>query len=114
VQGFLSVKGTWALPFGITLEGLSCAVILIYAVANPTSILGRILNNRVIVHIGMISYGIYLWQQLFVFSEPLSQFPLNTVFILICAELSYFLVEKPSYWLRDIVLRRFSPRNASV
>jgi peptidoglycan/LPS O-acetylase OafA/YrhL len=52
----------------------------------------------------MISYGIYLWQQLFT-GEHTFLFPLNIIFILACAELSYVLVERPSYRWRDRVLK---------
>ena len=52
----------------------------------------RILDWRPLVWIGTVSYSIYLWQQLFVYSTP---FPLNLVLIFGVAALSYYVIEKP-------------------
>jgi peptidoglycan/LPS O-acetylase OafA/YrhL len=94
-------RGTWRLMAGFTLESLSATIIVLYAVTHKDNLVGRILNNPVLRHIGVISYGLYLWQQMFTFNEPLSWVPLNLIPIFLCAELSYFLVEKPMRSLRD-------------
>jgi len=108
LDSYLSIRigGMWNLPFGITLQGVSSAVVVLYCMSQTENLLGRILNSRILAHIGTISYSIYLWHTLFSLNEPHSQFPLNCVYILICAELSYFLVERPSFKLRDIVLNK--------
>jgi peptidoglycan/LPS O-acetylase OafA/YrhL len=94
--------GTFGLPVGITLTSLCCGAILVYVVRAPESVLGRILNKRWIKHLGVISYSLYLWQQMF--TGPCTiPFPLNVLFILLCAEASYWLVEKPFNRLRDKV-----------
>lgn len=105
---FLTIRfaGTWDLALGITIQGLCCAVIVLYCMSQAENLLGRFLNHPVMRHIGTISYAIYLWQQMFSNDEPYSQFPLNCLIILACAELSYFLVERPSYFLRDQVLKK--------
>jgi peptidoglycan/LPS O-acetylase OafA/YrhL len=45
-------------------------------------------------HIGVISYGVCLWQQMFTGPNAFWSL-LNLVAILACAELSYWLVKRP-------------------
>ncbi|MGD0840152.1 MAG: acyltransferase [Candidatus Acidiferrales bacterium] len=98
-------------PIGYGLEGLLISIVLLYAVRRPSSGFGRFLNWRSMRHIGVISYGIYLWQQMFTGPNAF-WVPLNIVLILACAELSYWLVERPSFRLRDWLEKRWIPRPA--
>jgi peptidoglycan/LPS O-acetylase OafA/YrhL len=95
------LKGNYSLPIGISLQGFCCGIIVLYTISHPHNLVGRFLNNRIIAHIGIISYSLYLWQQLFTANERFAWFPLNIGLIFLCAELSYFLVEKPSFTIRD-------------
>jgi peptidoglycan/LPS O-acetylase OafA/YrhL len=100
-------RGMYQMTVGITLENVAIAAILLYVVFRHESLLGRFLNTRLLRHLGMISYSLYLWQQLF--TGPYTRFfPLNMLCILACAELSYWLVEKPSFRIRDFVQSRLS------
>jgi peptidoglycan/LPS O-acetylase OafA/YrhL len=61
---------------------------------------GRVLNTTPLVAIGVASYSLYIWQQLFLiqFRAPVSivhVFPLNVIAAGTCAALSYQVVEKP-------------------
>jgi peptidoglycan/LPS O-acetylase OafA/YrhL len=56
----------------------------------------------------VISYSLYLWQQMFTGSK--AHFPLNLLAILACAELSYWLVERPSFRARDWLALRSTKR----
>lgn len=105
----------WTFPFGFTLSGAAIAIFLLWCVRNPASRIGRALNARFVVHIGVISYSIYLWQTLFlheggsrIFGPVLGflcVFPANWVAILAVAELSRYLVELPSLRLRDRLIK---------
>ena len=106
-------RGAFYLPFGITIISLGCGVILTYAVRNASSLFGRLLNQSWLRHIGVISYSLYLWQQLFT-GERTRWFPLNLVFIVLCAELSYWLIERPSFRLRDYLAERRVQRKSSL
>lgn len=97
-------RGVYRLTVGISLQGICCGILLLYATSHPQNPLGRILNHPILRHIGVISYSLYLWQQLFTFNERFSTFPWNVLIIFACAETSYFLVERPSFYLRDKVL----------
>jgi peptidoglycan/LPS O-acetylase OafA/YrhL len=86
-------------PVGYTLRALLISIVFLYVVKKPTSALGRALNYGMVRHFGVISYSLYLWQQMFTGSK--AHFPLNLLAILACAELSYWVVERPSFRLRD-------------
>lgn len=107
----------WRYPFGYTLCGAAIAFFLLWCVRNPTSVVGRLLNARLIAHIGVLSYSMYLWQTLFlhegnevIFGPSLkfiTIFPFNWLAILVVAELSHYLVELPSLHLRNRLISNF-------
>jgi len=78
-------------------------------VTYPTGRVGRILNSRPLVFVGVISYSIYLWQQLFlnryVVAAPTS-FPLNLTLVVLAALASYYVVERPTLRLRQRIEAR--------
>ena len=97
-------RGSYYLTLGMTLTAFSCAAIILYAVTRSQSPLGRILNNPVVKHFGVISYSLYLWQQMF--TGPYTRwFPFNVLLIVACAEASYWFIERPSLRLRDALTR---------
>ena len=106
-------RGVFYLPLGITIASIGCGILLLYAVRNASSTLGRFLNLPWLRHIGMISYSLYLWQQLFT-GERTRMFPLNLILIVVCAEMSYWLVEQPSLRLRDRLAKRGIRRKSEV
>ncbi len=80
----------------------SNSYILLFFLLFPNSVLGRFFENSIIQFIGMLSYSVYIWQQLFLGSSSdwmkykfLTFFPYNIFMILICALFSYFFIEKP-------------------
>jgi peptidoglycan/LPS O-acetylase OafA/YrhL len=88
-----------SVALGNTITSLCIGFVLIYVVENAQSITGRALNLAPIRHIGVISYSIYLWQQLFT-SGDLFPGPYIYFFIFVAAELSYWLIERPALRLR--------------
>jgi peptidoglycan/LPS O-acetylase OafA/YrhL len=84
----------------IPFMNLVIALLISRYVQFPELFGGRLLNTKPLVAIGVASYSLYLWQQLFLiqFRQPLSivqVFPLNIIAAGACAALSYWLVEKP-------------------
>lgn len=66
----------------------------------PNSAVGRLLNSTVLVWLGTISYGLYLWQQIF----TLGHLPVLVKIVapLACAAVSFYLIETPiRRWVRD-------------
>lgn len=86
------------------LEAVLLAVCIAWAVRNPRHVVGRVLNVRVLRVIGIGSYSLYLWQQLFL--GPGAAFALAWPLWLrlgaagACAAASYWMVERPSLRLR--------------
>jgi peptidoglycan/LPS O-acetylase OafA/YrhL len=93
-------RGSYGLVFGLTLNAICLSLILLYVVRVPGSPAGRLLNHPVLRHLGVISYSLYLWQEMFTRENSVRFFPWNLLGILACAELSYWLVERPSLRLR--------------
>jgi peptidoglycan/LPS O-acetylase OafA/YrhL len=98
-------RGGYDLTIGMTLEGIGICLITLYVVRFPQTVPGRILNTPVLRHIGLISYSLYLWQNILT-GEADKYFPLNVAAILACAEISYWAVERPSLRLRDRLRKR--------
>jgi peptidoglycan/LPS O-acetylase OafA/YrhL len=66
--------------------------------------IGQILNWKPVVWVGVLSYSIYLWQQLFLNRNStawVNAFPQNLVFAIAAALGSYLLLEKPLLKLRQ-------------
>jgi len=102
-----SFAGKYLLPIGYSAQNVAIAVFLAYVVYREDTKIARILNQAVVVHLGLISYSLYIWQQLFLTPKNTTmtgRFPLNIVCALVVAELSYFFLEKPFLRWR----RRFS------
>jgi peptidoglycan/LPS O-acetylase OafA/YrhL len=106
VSGYLNQRfqSYYMFPFGYTFESIAISYLLLYFVRRPKSIGGVILNSPLLVHIGLISYSLYLWQQLFLTdllsSSVLGKFPLNLIFAFGAAELSWIFIEQPALRLR--------------
>lgn len=84
-------------------QSFGIAALLLFIIQQQESLFVKVLNNPVSSYIGKISYGIYVYQGLFLRTGPGSehwfqQFPQNLIFTLICAFLSYELLEK--YFLK--------------
>ena len=75
--------------------------------------LGRLLNSKPAVWIGVLSYSLYLWQQPFVNPHGIAWFahsPLGLVCIPALALASYLLVERPLLQWKDHMSRQTSCR----
>lgn len=92
--GDLAYGGAYRVPLGYSLDAIATAVVLFWAVRNPGSVAGRFLNSRPLVHLGRMSYSLYLWQQPFM--RP-GAWPLLAAGF---AELSHRMVETPMLRLR--------------
>lgn len=89
---------------GLSLEGLCIALMLIWLVCRTDGGMGRLLNTPVLVHIGLISFSLYLWQQLFVNEKTiplLRHLPTCLVCSFVLAEVSYWLIERPFLRARE-------------
>jgi peptidoglycan/LPS O-acetylase OafA/YrhL len=113
---FHQFRGTYRITIGQTLELASICLILTSAIHIPNTKLFRFLNWPPLTHIGILSYSLYLWNNLFLYSggkSPLNLFPLNYLSLIAIALLSYHLIEKPFLKLKTQLhrLTRQEPAN---
>ncbi len=91
--------GNFLVAFGAlgTLGSVSIGLMILTFSSFKNNIMFVFLNNPVINFVGKLSYSLYLWQQIFFCKELhfFSSFPINLVFILIAACMSYYFIEKP-------------------
>jgi peptidoglycan/LPS O-acetylase OafA/YrhL len=89
--------------FGTSVLNASLAVLIHRSVYCSRDWVGRVLNWKPIAFVGVLSYSLYLWQQLFLNRNStawVNTFPQNLVFVAAAALGSYFLLEKPLLKLR--------------
>ena len=99
----------YTITVGVTLNSLAITFVMLWIVNHPTSLVGRLLATPVLRHIGMLSYSLYLWQQLFLTPREhswtntvwIATFPQNFVACFAAAEISYWLIEQPFLSLRS-------------
>jgi peptidoglycan/LPS O-acetylase OafA/YrhL len=94
------------IPFGNmygTLANFIIVFIMMFSVFGPKNKWFNFLNSKVMNQIGVWSYSIYLWQEMFVYKTNLfiNRFPLNILFIFIAALTSYYLIEIPFLKLKS-------------
>lgn len=96
----IRLRGSYYLPVGGSLNSAGCTLLILWALQNPRGTVGRWLNSRPFVHLGTISYSLYIWQELFLAPPRLALpwvgvFPLNEICALAAAEFSYWVIERP-------------------
>lgn len=95
-------RPSFYLPLGVTMIHVAIAACILWVVANPSARVGRALNSRVAVVIGVMSYSLYLWQQLFLDPDTFSAtLATRLLLVLGAAAASFHLVEKPLMALRS-------------
>ena len=99
---------------GFTVMNVGIALTVDWCVTNHQGRIGRFLNARPVVYVGIISYSLYLWQQLFLNrsgESVVNIFPLNLMLAILAALVSFYLIERPSLALRRRIENRwFSDR----
>jgi peptidoglycan/LPS O-acetylase OafA/YrhL len=97
---FFAVNAVLVTP----IEAVLLAVFVAWTVRNPQHSIGRVLNFRPLRVVGVGSYSLYIWQQLFFVPDGgLAQdlpLPLKVGGACCCAAASYWIVERPSLRLR--------------
>ena len=81
--------------------GICGALVLLGLVERPAGLLARVLSTRVAVHVGVLSYSLYLWQEPFLLPSYSLALPLRLLAAVAAAELSLWLVERPFLRLKE-------------
>lgn len=87
-----------SLPFGDAIISLSILFLIGAYIIPSDKTIFKILNHRVLVHIGILSYSIYVWQEFFFIGEIRGfwrTFPYNILVIYFVSLASYYLWERP-------------------
>ncbi|BDG09425.1 acyltransferase family protein [Anaeromyxobacter paludicola] len=88
---------------GYQAEAVAAGAVLLWATGHPAALAGRVLNSAPAVHLGRISFGLYLWQQPFL-NRELGWSPgmvlAGVGAALLMAEVSRRFVEEPAQALR--------------
>jgi peptidoglycan/LPS O-acetylase OafA/YrhL len=111
----LSASAKFGVGVAYSLNAVCIAILLWAAVRRSGSRVGRILNHWTLQSIGVASYSLYLWQQLFLDHGQtgfVHRFPQNVVFAVIAAVLSYRLIERPFLALKQPGTVRRGPAEA--
>ena len=85
-----------SLPFGNLIISISILFLIIAYIFPSESIIFKMLNHKATVHIGILSYSIYIWQEFFFVGSLRGDwrtFPYNILIIYIVSLGSYYLWE---------------------
>jgi peptidoglycan/LPS O-acetylase OafA/YrhL len=90
----------------ITVSEILAAIALTHVVLSPGSLMAKFCRNPCLRYLGTISYSLYLWQDLFISTEPPSwgvfrELPLALVVPIAIAIASYHLMERPILRLKN-------------
>ena len=102
--GVCELSGKLSVGVGYSVNSVLIALLLWSVLLRSESGLGRFLEQDWLVAIGVRSYSIYLWQQLFLHPyrhDLLSTFPQNIVLAFGAACISYNLIELPALKLKS-------------
>jgi peptidoglycan/LPS O-acetylase OafA/YrhL len=109
--------GAYTITIGKPLELICLALVITAAVSFPGTVLFRFLNWRPLVFVGVLSYSLYVWNNLFLNAGGhwlVNRFPLNFVCVGGMALASHFLVERPFLKLKDHLHKRELPGRPRV
>ncbi len=92
--------------FGLTFINFGIGIIMInYIYYKKQTSFYRFLNHPIMITIGLWSYSIYLWQQIWLYNWEIPIY-YKFVGVLVCSILSYYFIEKPFLKIRDNYLKR--------
>ena len=97
-------EGAYLITVGKTLDFICIGLVLVAAVSQPGTPLFRFLNWRPLAFVGVLSYSLYVWNNLFLNGETswiVNTFPLNLMCVIGMGLFSYYLIEKPFLKLKD-------------
>ncbi|MFM7022064.1 MAG: acyltransferase family protein [Flavobacteriales bacterium] len=80
-----------------TIANVAMGCILLYSLMHTKGWWYQLLNSKIMIHLGVLSFSLYLWQQLFLSSNDywINIFPVNIALIYLTALFSYHFIEKP-------------------
>jgi peptidoglycan/LPS O-acetylase OafA/YrhL len=99
-----SLGGAYSHSIGKSIELACICLVISAAVSQRDSLLFRFLNWKSLAYVGVLSYSLYIWNNLFLYEAgiaSLNYFPVNIVCVFGMAIFSHYLIEKPFLKLKD-------------
>jgi peptidoglycan/LPS O-acetylase OafA/YrhL len=102
-----------SIPFGNTIISLSILFLILAYVTPSDKPIFKFLNHKIVVHIGILSYSIYIWQQFFASGNGdqtvlWRTFPIDVFITYGVSLISYYLWEKPFLKLKARLSERIT------
>jgi peptidoglycan/LPS O-acetylase OafA/YrhL len=100
----LQFGGAYSITVGKSLDIICIGLVLTAAVSQPGTLIFRFLNWRPLAYVGVLSYSLYVWNNLFLNGETgwiVNSFPLNMLCVVGMGLFSYYLIERPFLKLKD-------------
>ncbi|TDG35309.1 acyltransferase [Pedobacter changchengzhani] len=108
----LGIFGKFNLTLGELVANFSIMYLIIATIVKHDHFLFKVLNTQLFIKLGTISYSLYIWQQLFLFPLGIYPnwsvyvwFPINIIFAVLAALVSYYFFEKYFLNLKNKLLR---------
>lgn len=110
VAVFLNIRilSIYRATFTPIIFSILISVVILQNLSSQGNFFARILNTRFLVKTGVLSYSLYIWQQLFTHNQPWKNaFPyadnivLNLILLVAVASASYYLYEKKFLILKN-------------
>ena len=106
--------GIFTIPFGPLLQAVCIAYLIASFLIIQKGLLYEIFNNKIVGFIGLASYSLYVWQQIFFYTSAadygvadsvLFHFPMNVVLACGVGMLSYWCIERTTLRLRGMFIK---------
>ena len=103
--GYFQELAPWMICVGWLLDSIFAAIIIAHLVSNPPSLLHQIFERSILVYVGRISYGLYIWHYPILIFMQRHRLPwrhlmyLPPVFVAVLA--SYYFIERPCLRLKS-------------
>lgn len=82
-------------PMPSVFENASLALLFASTLLNPNALLSRTLSLKGLTWFGIVSYSLYLWQQIFTAYNFTALTPIALMMIFVCGLGSFYLIERP-------------------
>jgi peptidoglycan/LPS O-acetylase OafA/YrhL len=107
--GWFSSTAPWMIYIGWSLSSAFAMILVTHLVSAPRSLLHGLLENPMLVYVGQISYGLYIWHFPIVKALERHHLPWQHLIYLVpvfaVVQLSYYVVEKPCLELKKRFVR---------
>jgi peptidoglycan/LPS O-acetylase OafA/YrhL len=106
IAGFAMDSSPWMCCLGWSLMSLCSAVLIAQIIISSKTIFHRVLENRLLVYLGTISYGLYLWHRPVIMAVLHYHLPrlehviVSTTIFTALTLASYYLLELPCLRLK--------------